>query len=339
MRYLNFNNLLKVLDKKKPEHSTLFEFSMCNELLTKWAGEEAFANNDGLDEKTIENKIIVSGYKNLGYDYANIVINNFTFKKSEHNKKETISINEGEGIWDRESYKQYNFNNPDNYSYKGLDILSDLLIDNMKLTIYSPGGLLENVIAIVGYENLCMMLFDDEALVAELFDEVGARLYRYYENCIKHKSIGALVANDDWGFKTQTMLPPEILRKYVFPWHKKLAYLAHSNNKPAILHSCGYPCEIMEDIIENMKYDGKHSYEDSIVRVEKAYSLWGKRIAILGGIDLNFLCTKTPVEIGLRAKGLLELTKSVGYALGSGNSIPYYIPQENYNAMREMAFI
>ena len=147
------------------------------------------------------------------------------------------------------------------------------------------------------------------------------------------------MCNDDWGFNTQTMLSPDLLRKYVFPWHKKTVFMAHSNNKPAILHSCGYPFEIMDDVIEDLHYDAKHSFEDNIVTVEEAYKLWGNRIAILGGIDLNFLCTRSLDEIRLRAENLIALTENKSYALGSGNSIPSYVPDESFHAMRKAALV
>jgi uroporphyrinogen decarboxylase len=93
----------------------------------------------------------------------------------------------------------------------------------------------------------------------------------------------------------------------------------------------------MDDIIDDMHYDAKHSFEDNIVAVEKAYELWGDRIAILGGIDLDFLCTKSLNEIRKRAENLIAITDNKGYALGSGNSIPPYVPDENFHAMREVA--
>lgn len=41
-----------------------------------------------------------------------------------------------------------------------------------------------------------------------------------------------------------------------------------------------------------------------------------------------------PEEIYRRSKAMLERTEGRGgYALGSGNSIPEYVPQENYLAM------
>ena len=66
---------------------------------------------------------------------------------------------------------------------------------------------------------------------------------------------------------------------------------------------------------------------------EEDWQQWGGRIAILGGIDIVFLATRTPAEVAARAAPRLELTGSKGYALGSGNSIPPFIPVENFLAM------
>ncbi len=90
----------------------------------------------------------------------------------------------------------------------------------------------------------------------------------------------------------------------------------------------------INDITEDMKYDGKHSFEDGIIPVEKAITKWGDDIAILGGIDMDYLVRKTPQMINERARKLLEQTYDKGgYALGSGNSIPNFVPYDNYFAM------
>jgi len=91
---------------------------------------------------------------------------------------------------------------------------------------------------------------------------------------------------------------------------------------------------VIDDIIDDMKFDAKHSYEDKIIPVEEAYERWGSRIAILGGIDLNFICTATQEEIKKRSQKMLERSAILGgYALGTGNSVPDYVPAENYFAM------
>ena len=87
----------------------------------------------------------------------------------------------------------------------------------MKIMLSGPGGVLENVIDLVGYDNLCYLIFDEPELVAAVFEKVGSILAAYYEQGAQYDSVGIIMSNDDWGFNTQTMLSPEDLRKYVFP--------------------------------------------------------------------------------------------------------------------------
>ncbi|HPO90536.1 MAG TPA: uroporphyrinogen decarboxylase family protein, partial [Victivallales bacterium] len=224
---------------------------------------------------------------------------------------------------------------PDSADYSSFEITSKNLPDGMRIIAYGPGGVLENVIKLTGYDNLCMMLVDDPELVRQIFDNVGSRLVRYYEIIgNSFGKVGAMISNDDWGFKTQTMLSPDDMRRYVIPWHKRIVETIHKSGRPAILHSCGNLSEVMDDIIYDIHYDAKHSYEDSICPVEKAYQKWGKKIAILGGIDLDFLCRSEIDTIKKRCLNMLALSSDEGaYALGSGNSIPEYVPDEKYFAM------
>ena len=90
---------------------------------------------------------------------------------------------------------------------------------------------------------------------------------------------------------------------------------------------------IFEDLLA-LQYDARHSYEDKIVPVEQAYEQFVGKMAVLGGIDMNFLVCASEEEITARCRRMLEQTKSRGgYALGSGNSIPDYVPDEHYFAM------
>jgi len=157
---------------------------------------------------------------------------------------------------------------------------------------------------------------------------------RYYEICSPHPAVGAVISNDDWGFSKQTTLRPEDMRRYVFPWHKRIVETIHAAGKPAILHSCGQLEAVMDDIIDDMGYDAKHSFEDKILPIEEAYERWGSRIALLGGIDVDFVCRSSPQKIIERSKAMLERTADRGgWALGTGNSVPEYVPDDHYLAM------
>ena len=145
--------------------------------------------------------------------------------------------------------------------------------------------------------------------------------------------MGLILSNDDWGFNTQSFLSLEDMKKYIFPWHQKIVEAAHAAGKPAVLHSCGNFFEMMDYVIE-MGFDGKHSYQDIIMPVEQSYEKWKSKIAILGGIDVDFLIRSPENEIMKRCRNMLERAEvSGGYALGTGNSVPAYLPEEKYLAM------
>jgi uroporphyrinogen decarboxylase len=328
-----FENLLKVLRLEKPDRPTLFELFLNGPYYEKLAGQSLGV--EGKDWKWgAFNPVVTEAFRVAGYDYATVQGSDMKFEAGQIEKKATISLNAGSAISDRDSFEKYDWPDPDSFDYSRLDRARDLLPEGMKLIVCGPCGVLENVISLVGFERLCMMLADDPDLVKDIFDAVGSRLLGYYKICVGFDTVGALIANDDWGFKTGTMLSPADLRRYVFGWYKKIVDCVHKAGKPVILHSCGNLEMVFDDIIDDMKFDAKHSYEDVIIPVEQAYEKWGSRIAILGGIDLDFVCRSTPGQIKLRCEAMLAKTSAMGgYALGTGNSVPEYVPYDNYIAM------
>lgn len=326
----DFENLLSVLRGEVPKRPTLFEFFMNPPLYERVSQHISF---DPKGSKGKEWVTTLKGFYAAGYDYVNLMIPGFGFEAGKQHTESTCSINEGGVIRDRASFDAYRWPQKEDAQWEFLDELADIMPKGMKATIYGCYGVLENVIRLVGYENLCFMIVDDEQLVYDIFEHVGGSLVQYFKTALKHDVVGAGISNDDWGFNTQTMLPPDQMRKFVFPWHKRIVEVIHEAGKPAMLHSCGYFGEIIDDVIDDMKFDGRHSYEDTILPVEEAYKQLKGRIAILGGIDLDYVCRKTPEEIYDRAQKMLALASDGGYALGSGNSIPEYAPDENYIAL------
>lgn len=328
-RQPDFNNILNVLDKKVPKENTLFEFSLNPLLEAKLAGYD-FVPESEEDIHACK----IKAYANAGYDYTTVRASDFLFKHANNNHGlATVSLNESGVIFDRESFEAYKWENPDDYYNGRIERIEKYLPEGMKFIVCGPGGVLENVMTLTGYDNLCYMLADDPELVEEIFEQVGTRILEYYSAIIDCDSVGAIISNDDWGFNTHTLLSPSDMKKYVFPQHKKITELSHKHGKPVILHSCGQLEKVYDDIINHMKYDGKHSYEDKIMPVEAAYEQLQGKIAVLGGLDMNFICKSTPQEIYDRSCNMLEKAKSGGYALGTGNSVPKYVPFENYFAM------
>ena len=331
MRKPNFeSNLLRILKCQQPERATLFEIIIESCFFPILAGHEQEE-----DSEIGALRLKVEALEKAGYDYAPVYASNFRFFKPKPQKKAaSISYNDNNCITDWESFEKYPWGNPAEYDTSALEKIKPYMPEGMKLMVLGPGGVLENVMELVGYDNLCYMLYEEPELVKNIFDCVGERILKYYEGIIQMDSVGMLCSNDDWGFNTGTFLSPDDMRKYIFPWHKKIVNLAHRNGKPCILHSCGNYSRVIDDVINDLKYDGRHSYEDNIISVEKAYTDLHGRIAVLGGIDFNYLSTRTPDEIYTRCRNMLEIAKEHGgYALGSGNSIARNMPIENYLAM------
>jgi uroporphyrinogen decarboxylase len=160
-----------------------------------------------------------------------------------------------------------------------------------------------------------------------------------YEGMARHPQVGAVVISDDLGYKAQTLVGPEDLRELVLPVHGRLAAIIHAHGKPCILHSCGNLEAIMEDVIGAVGIDAKHSYEDTILPVVEAKRRYGDRIAILGGFDVDRLSRSTPAQVRDYVDLLLrEAGHDGGYALGSGNSIPEFVPVENYLTMLDQGW-
>lgn len=316
--------------RERPSRPTLFEFFLNNRLYKRLAGPAWIPKPDAVQL----NRMLIAAFSKAGYDYATVRGCPFAFDTGPHDRDKSISLNQNPLVTDRKSFDAYKWHDPDGYNYSALGEAAADLPRDMRLIVCGPGGVLENAVSIAGYDNLCLMFYDDPQLAGDLFENIGERLVRYYRKSAAFDTVGALISNDDWGFKTQTMISLEQLRKYVFPWHKRIVETIHAAGKPAILHSCGKADDIMDDIIDLMGYDGKHSYEDAIMPVEEAYRRWHRRIAILGGIDVDFICRAPAEAIERRARAMLDLSASHGsYALGTGNSVPDFVPDDKYFAL------
>jgi uroporphyrinogen decarboxylase len=333
-RQPNFANLLAVLERRQPERPTLFEFFLNPRLHEALTGVADAACPDDLSLHLH----MLAAFRSAGYDYYDVRLPKFDFPTGAIDKQRTISQNSGALIHDRASFEAYPWPDPALADWVLLDGLAVQLPAGMKLIVYGPGGVLENAISLVGYEALCLLIGDDPRLAAELFGEIGSRLEGYYQIAARHPAVGACISNDDWGFKTQTLFSPRDMRRFVFPWHQRIAAAIHAAGRPAILHSCGHFQRIIDDVIDGMGYDARHSYEDNIMPVEEAYERYHGRIAILGGIDVDFICRSSPEAVYQRSRAMLARAAGRGaYALGTGNSVPDYVPDEGYFAMVKAA--
>lgn len=278
-------------------------------------------------------------YYRLGYDCIRLA-GGLDFPTERRTSESTSRswVEDKEGIissW--EDFEKYPWPDGSKVDLWPYHYLATHLPEGMGLMVCPSSGVLEIVKnSLMGMETLSFLLYDNPQLVKAVFQKVGKILLDFYSNIVGLPNLRGFFQGDDWGFKTATLLSPDALRKYVLPWHKEYAELAHRNGLFYFLHSCGKIEAVMPDLIEEVKIDGRHSFEDVITAVVEAKRLYGDKIAILGGVDMDKLSRLPGEKLRLYVRELLDqCAPGGGYALGSGNSVADYVPLENYLIMLE----
>jgi uroporphyrinogen decarboxylase len=220
------------------------------------------------------------------------------------------------------------------------DMLARCMPAGMKAIGGIGNGVFEISEDLVGFEYLAYLMMNDPELYADLYRRIGELMTEIWSEFLdRYTDVFAICRfGDDLGFKTSTLISPDDIRRHIIPQYKRVISLIKKTGRPFLWHSCGNIFSIMENMID-LGIDAKHSNEDAIAPFPKWISLYGDRIALLGGIDVDLLCLQAPETIfkTVVESGQKFRESAKGYALGSGNSIPDYIPVEGYLAMIEAA--
>jgi uroporphyrinogen decarboxylase len=237
-----------------------------------------------------------------------------------------------------EDFEKYEWPRVEDFDFFPFEYINSHLPEGMGLISCHGAGIFEHLSFIMSLEGLSLALYDTPDLVQAITDKIGGLLVKFYEHILDLDRLVTIFPGDDMGFRTATLIHPDALRAYCLPWHKRIAAMTHAKGLPYFLHSCGNLSTIMEDLINDVHIDAKHSYEDAIIPVQDFQARYGDRIAVLGGMDLNRLAAGTPDHVREHTRFLIETCGARGrYAVGSGNSIPSYVPVDNYLAMVDEA--
>lgn len=212
--------------------------------------------------------------------------------------------------------------------------------EGMKAVGGVGNGIFECVQDLTGYEKLCFLMYDEEEMFAELFRKTGENNLKIWTRFMKEFGdiYCVLRFGDDMGYKSNTLLAADTLREFVIPQYKPIIDLVHQYQKPFLLHSCGNIFSIMDDLIA-AGIDAKHSNEDQIAPFPEWAERFGDRIGNFGGFDVDAVCQLDRKELREYIRDVLRKTEGHGgIAAGTGNSIPSYVPVENYLNMIEIVW-
>lgn len=216
------------------------------------------------------------------------------------------------------------------------DALREVMPVGMK-AVGGPGnGIFECVQDVVGFMDLCYIGADDPELYADLFRAVGETNLTIWRRFLaRYDDLYCVMRfGDDLGFKSTTLLSAEDIRRHIIPAYQRIVAAVHEAGKPFLLHSCGHIFNVMEDLIKVVKIDAKHSNEDQIALFPVWVERYGDRIGNFGGIDTDAVCQLDAATMREYILNVIrQCTGHGGFAFGSGNSIPDFVPIENYLTM------
>jgi uroporphyrinogen decarboxylase len=334
----DYRRFLAALRRERPDRVPLLELAVHPEVVDKLLGDDAART--GADSRYDAACRAVRLQQRLGYDVTKIsALIPFGLGRLQGTDPSTLSSSTREWadehhgpIATRADFERYPWPTPETTDFGPVEAASAILPDGMRLVGFC-GGVLEFSMDLLGMQNFLLATRRAPELVAAVIERVGQLIAGVFCRYCRYDAVAALWLGDDLGHKHGTLLAPTWLAAHIVPWYRRFADLAHAHGRPFLLHSCGNTAALMPDLVAT-GIDGKHSFEDVIQPVEQYYAAWHDRVAVLGGVDVHLLATGDAAAIRARTLDILQrCAPGGGYAAGSGNSIPNYVPAENYVAM------
>jgi len=206
-------------------------------------------------------------------------------------------------------------------------------------TIAWEGDIFTRVWAWMGYERFCCALADDPTVVEALFQRVGELVSGLFARAVEQPKVGAVWLTDDIAYASGLMVSPWVLRRFLFPWYRHIADLCQSKGLPFLYHSDGRLWEVMEDLIA-CGFCALHPVEPKAMDILEVKRRYGRRLALIGNVEVGeTLVRGRPGKVREEVhEKIAALAPGGGYCIASSNSIPNYVPYENFLAMLEAAW-
>ena len=245
---------------------------------------------------------------------------------------------EGDGlITTLAEFRGFPWPSPDSFDYGPFELAGRELPTGLRVTAFL-GWIFTGTWWFMGMERFMLALHDQPDLVAALMRRIG----EIQHGCVMHLlqehrgCLGAVVVSDDLGHADGLMVAPDFLREHLFPWYRELCTECHRHELPVVFHSDGKLDQVIPDLIE-CGFNGLHPIEPRAMDIREVKRRYGDRLCVLGNIDLAFpLALGSPEDVRAEVRSLIEdCAAGGGLGVGSGNSVPEYVPYENWMSLRE----
>lgn len=226
---------------------------------------------------------------------------------------------------------------PEELDYSKFRSINSMLPPGMGVLCLG-GAIFSCLMLMMGLEECFINMKRGSELFTRLLQKVGEFQLKVVEILLETGGVGGIWINDDMGFRTGPLVNPALYRKYTFPYYREIRRLTAQKGLPLLLHSDGNITRLLPDLVE-IGFNAIHPIEPESMDICQARQIVGDKVCLIGNLSLGFpLGTGTPEDVRRASAALIRtMAPGGGYCFSSANSIPDYIPYENWLAMRETA--
>lgn len=214
------------------------------------------------------------------------------------------------------------------------------LPEGMKV-IARAGDIFTWVWQLMGMQTFCFALVENVELVEALFDRIGQFIYDIFVREVEMDERDVILGlwySDDIAYTEGLFAHPDVFRRYLFPWMRRIGNLARQKKAAYLYHSDGDLWQVMDDLA-SCGLNALQPIEPKAMNAEELKAREGHRFCLCGNIEVDRLARKTPAEIEALVRDRIEkLAPGGGYCVGSSNTVPDYVPLQNYVAMLNATF-
>jgi len=183
----------------------------------------------------------------------------------------------------------------------------------------------------MGMDRFFINLLENRPLVEKLLDLYFDWTSRMVERA-SQMGFDFFFTTDDFAFKTGLFFSPVLFRELMVPRYQRLLKKA---TIPWALHSDGNIEPVLDTLLD-LGVTATHPNEVGAVDIRVIKKRYGKRLCVLGNVDLVLLGNGTPEQVDEEVRALIrDLGPGGGYIISSGNSLASYLKPECVRAMSQ----
>ena len=195
--------------------------------------------------------------------------------------------------------------------------------------------------ALRGMENLMVDYYFQPDNVHRLHEALLGVYIAYLRRAVREIKPDGFWTSDDLGHQTSLMMSPDVFRRFIKPYYKRLGDFIRKNNLHWWLHSCGNNTEIMADLVE-VGVTVFHPVQKGTMDELAVAREFGDKLTFLVGFDVQHVLQEADTE-GVRreVRFLIDTFDEPcgGMCIAAGNGIVAGTPIENIEAFLDEALV